>query len=121
MPVKNIIECNNPPGGQIVCEPNQIAVCGVIEGVIRRECLDPPSGGSPTSLINWTLGKITNEYRNADTAISINDLHTLSSGSYTSPTGDVVKFIIPSDMAAMVRLLLSKLYDSNSGSGSLEM
>lgn len=44
MPVRNICNCDNPPGGVQVCDPHQIAVCGTIDGVVYRDCITPNRG-----------------------------------------------------------------------------
>lgn len=38
---KNICQCPNPPGGQVVCEAHQIAICRVKNGVIESQCMTP--------------------------------------------------------------------------------
>ena len=118
MPVKNVCECSNPPGGQIACEPYQMAICGVINGVIRRECLDPPTEGSPAVLANWVLSQISGENRFTGSEITVADLSTLNSGTFTSPNGEVVNFTIPEDMANMFRIMISGVQGGGSASGS---
>jgi hypothetical protein len=108
MPVKNICECNNPPGGRAVCEPHQMAVCGVINGVVRRECLDPPSGGTPTTLVNWALSQISGQSRGANAQITGGDLETLVRGTHSAPSGDIVNFVLPPQIIDAVRFLQSQ-------------
>lgn len=125
MPVKNICECENPPGGQIVCEPYQMAICGVIHGVVRRECLDPPSGVSPVALANWALSQISGVDLSMRSIVTENDLSTLISGTFVSPNEQIVNFTIPDEMKMMLHLIMHKARErdegSASGSGSAEM
>ncbi|CAH1044900.1 hypothetical protein HPTD01_3378 [Halomonas sp. TD01] len=115
MPVKNICDCDNPPGGQITCEPHQMAVCGVIDGVVRRECVDPPSGpNTPTELANWALTQIVGRWRLGDQTVSTVDLYTLEAGAYRAPNGDSVNFVLPTHLQEAVRELLS----TGTGSGA---
>jgi hypothetical protein len=109
MPVKNICECNNPPGGRAVCEPHQMAVCGIINGVVRRECLDPPSGGTPAMLVNWALDQISGRSPGANAQITGRDLETLVRGTHSAPNGDIVNFVAPPQIIDAVRSLQSQL------------
>lgn len=61
---KNICDCPNPPGGQAVCEPHQLAICRVKDGIVQTECINPPdelAGMPPDSLkvLNWAFEIIT--------------------------------------------------------------
>lgn len=38
----NVCDCPQPPGGQVSCGANQIAICRVVNGVVRSFCMDPP-------------------------------------------------------------------------------
>src|ERR1700756_5052230 len=40
--MSSICNCPNPPGGQVKCGPNQMAVCRVENGVAIAECIDAP-------------------------------------------------------------------------------
>ncbi len=105
MPVKNSCDCRNPPGGRIVCEPHQLAICGVINGVIRRECLDPPIDVGTTALANWILNQVSDNHRNANSNFTASDLQTLRSEIYTSSSGEVLKFSVPENRKKAIRSL----------------
>ena len=83
MAVKNICDCDFPPGGQAVCEPHQIAVCAVINGIAHARCIDPPSGASELGLLNWSIGVINNVPRNLTVPVSAADIQMLMSSGYT--------------------------------------
>lgn len=122
MPVKNICECHNPPGGTVKCEPHQLAICIVNNGVANKECKDPPLGmGSLSSLsrtatkryLNWALTHITGQERELSDPISSADRIILARGSYNNEaTGERVTFSLPSELD-----LSSPGSASSSGSG----
>ena len=102
MPVKNVCKCPHPPGGSVECEPHQMAICGVINGVVRRECLDPPALENQTDLANWALGKITGEVRGEESQFTYEDLHSLERGIFERHNGDQVKFTFPESLKQAV-------------------
>jgi hypothetical protein len=105
MPVKNICQCDNPPGGDVLCEPDQLAICIVNNGVAKRECMDAPDDlGDLVNLtrqqtiryLNWALSHITGQIRLLSSPISSQDRAILSQGRYDNAvTGDVVTFSLP--------------------------
>lgn len=123
MPVKNICNCNNPPGGTVVCEPDQLAICIVNNGIAQRECIDSPDDlrdlssltpGERVRYLNWALSNITGEIRRLSSSISNEDLAILSQGHYhNDATGDIVTFSLPDALN-----LNSPSSPSSSSSGS---
>lgn len=105
MPVKNTCDCHDPPGGQVVCEPHQMAVCSVFNGVARRECKDPPSVGGDAALLNWALAHITGSPREPQAAIDYEDLHILSDNRVVRSNGAVVTFALPEEVALALQRL----------------
>ena len=104
MPVKNVCKCPHPPGGSIECEPHQMAICGVINGVVRRECLDPPDFRDTENLANWALGKITGQVRGEESESIFKDeeLRNLKHGFFRRPNGEQVKFTFPEGLKQAV-------------------
>jgi len=108
MPVKNICECHNPPGGSVKCEPHQLAICIVNNGVATKECKDPPSGmGNLSSLspsatkryLNWALSQITGKERQLSDQITSDDRIILTRGWYDNEvTGERITFSLPSEL-----------------------
>ena len=112
---KNTCPCPNPPGGQVVCETDQLAICRIIKGAVQAECssapvalisitpthhLRPPFPPLPPTLrdryFNWALSQITGSNRRLGDPISQADWNTLFTGTYFNPTtGETVKFILP--------------------------
>jgi hypothetical protein len=107
MPVKNICDCHNPPGGSVVCEAHQMAICIVINGVARRECHDPPSTGNATRLVNWALSHITGRDRAPEAAVSTTELRALDRGQVEVEFSQraFVTFALPENVVAAVRTL----------------
>lgn len=106
MPVKNICDCPNPPGGNIACALHQMAFCGVINGVLRRECLEPPTNVSPLILVNWAVEQITGRITSAD-KIDISTLQLLKDGRYIQSNQAVVKFVLPASIKEAINTVES--------------
>lgn len=54
--------CNNPPGEEIVCEPNQAAFCDVRKGRVYGMCVTPPpTTKGPGELQAWALSRVLGE------------------------------------------------------------
>ena len=110
MPVNNICECEDPPGGRVVCEPHQMAICGVVNGAIRQECLDPPKVSSPTALVNWALEALTGIIIPSSTPITYDQIRILFQGSYENSDEETVKFILPESIIKAATSLLLLMY-----------
>lgn len=54
----NVCKCPNPPGGQIICGPNQLAICRINNGKIESECVDPPRDLDGEALTVWIIQRI---------------------------------------------------------------
>lgn len=97
MSVKNICYCPNPPGGNIACAPHQMALCGIINGVTRQECLDPPANLSPFMLINWAVDQIKSKTTATD-EIDLSTLQLLRDERYIRSDQIVVNFVLPASI-----------------------
>lgn len=80
--MSNVCNCPTPPGGQVVCEPRQMAVCIIENGIARHQCLDPINDRDPFALVNWALSEVTGEPRNSFTRVTGEDLKILIDGNY---------------------------------------
>jgi hypothetical protein len=108
MPVKNTCKCEDPPGGTVECEPDQLALCIVRQGVAQKGCMDPPDDlrdlaaltrGQSLRYLNWALSQITGEIRRLRDPISNEDYFILAQGSYQNiQTGAVVTFSLPAKL-----------------------
>jgi hypothetical protein len=126
MPVKNICKCDDPPGDIVECEPDQLAVCIVRNGVARKGCFDPPDDlrdlsrltpGQSGRYLNWALSNITGEIRRLSDPISNADMAILSRGTYHNEvTGELVTFSLP----ARLNLRSPSSASGSSSSGSSE-
>jgi hypothetical protein len=99
--------CANPPGGEITCSDDQLAICGVIDGELVVGCFDRPStvmhianeDRRTAALANWVLSQVTGAARNPDHEISPQEQAILLASEFTSGAKDTkVRFSIPSDL-----------------------
>lgn len=95
MPVKNVCDCDNPPGGQARCEPHQMAVCRAVAGQCLTECRDPPRNAiSRIEIEAWAYAVITGERVVSPLPRAARAI--LARGRYVNPdTGEVVTFTLP--------------------------
>ena len=110
--MSNICKCPNPPGGEVVCEQHQLAVCRVRDGEVISQCLNPPSALSIASdeetnrlqLANWVLAVVTNEPREDLETLGEIDTEILRRGSFhDARTGEKVSFTFPGLAASAER------------------
>jgi hypothetical protein len=78
MPTNNVCNCPNPPGGQVVCEPHQMAVCIIQDGQARQQCLDPIKSSDSLTLVNWALSEITGNIRSIYSIVTSQDIELLT-------------------------------------------
>jgi hypothetical protein len=89
-----------------------MAICGVLGGVVRRECLDPPHDiETPTELINWALERVTGERRSANNLITATDVHFLMGGEHRRSNGEIVKCVVPIRIVEAINLLIMRGID----------
>jgi len=107
MPVKNVCDCPNPPGGTFSCEPHQMAICFVLDGRVRRECRDQPLSGSHADLVNWAVDLIT-EGRVSFKTREV-ELLMLSQGSFERLDGARITFTLPEGIQSAVATLAGEV------------
>jgi len=94
--------CPTPPGGDVTCEPHQLAICRVIPGPppkSRARCVTPPKNANPQELQNWALGKITRIRRSRNQVVTRREVAILGAGRYEDPRQRfVVTFNLPRNM-----------------------
>lgn len=90
----NTCECPFPPGGQVVCEPHQMAVCVIENGRVRQQCLDPVKTSSSVALVNWAIAKITGEFKAADALITNQEISFLTQGRHRTYNANIT-FSLP--------------------------
>jgi hypothetical protein len=99
--------CANPPGGEITCSDDQLAICGVIDGELVVGCFDKPSSvmgienvdRRNAALANWVLSRVMGAARDPDREISPDEGAILRASEYTSHDKTTrVKFSTPSDL-----------------------
>lgn len=101
-------DCPMPPGGSIVCNDDQLAMCGYQNGQIVSGCFDPPQAiaALPTrnqrivARNNWVLQEITGEHRSFDQRITPQENRILLSGEYVNARGERLSFVIPTKVRA---------------------
>lgn len=99
-----------PPGGQLVCSNEQMAIVEVRNGEVFAECHDQPSkvrnaygDEQMRFLMNWALARITGDKRPLGQNISDADYRILEAEryEYTDKRGNeiVVEFRLPRSQA----------------------
>lgn len=109
MPVSNSCDCPNPPGGRVVCEPDQIAICIVKDGVALQQCHNPPSATSATAIVNWTLTEITGVLHAADAKVDLPALQMLMAGTFDRESGEKVTFSCPESVRQAIQTKMAEL------------
>lgn len=100
---RNTCDCPKPPGGRVVCEAHQLAVCRVKDGQATHHCVDQKNYRDSVSLLNWTYEQITGN--RGYNALSTNDLFMLASGEFSE--GDTrVTFNLPDNIKSIIEQLL---------------
>lgn len=115
------------------CEPHQIAICVVIDGVARRECRDPSRSVASAfgtfippdsirkenalTLVEWAAEVVIFPYSSRDIGRSLleTDLHVLLSGTFLGDNGEIIRFALPEAIVAAVNKLSRDGLDSESG------
>lgn len=85
--MSNICNCPKPPGGQVVCENNQLALCIIENGEVILRCMNPPQNRfyqqyNSLNLVNWTLESITSQHRELEQYVEIQELNMLKTGYF---------------------------------------
>jgi hypothetical protein len=89
----NSCTCPNPPGGRVDCPDDHVAVCRVINGVARSECIPPDKTLSEEAQAIRLLSIITGQ---TIARIGSAEQTLLDSGEYKSPDGSMpVTFKLP--------------------------
>jgi hypothetical protein len=103
--------CSDPPGGEITCNVDQLAICGVIDGELVVGCFDKPANimrlknntQRKNAVANWVLFRVTGVERPVDQELSPDDLWILQQGEYESSNRETrVKFSLPRDSESEV-------------------
>src|SRR4030095_1149190 len=92
--MSNTCNCPNPPGGQVICESHQMAVCYIESGVVRHQCLDPIDTKNSLSLVNWALTEITKHGRSLSSTVTYRDIQVLKNRRFES-FDMIVTFSLP--------------------------
>lgn len=85
----NICRCPSPPGGMVVCSPNQIAICSIKDGQIQSGCIDVIRSTNKLTILNFTLSTITRKRRYRQQQLTSIDVRILRSGKYTNSLMEV--------------------------------
>jgi len=105
--MSRICNCPNPPGGQVICDNDQLAMCSFENGEVVSGCFSRPANLLTIPSLNvrvqagrnWALSLVTGTRRAYDQPIQYDELALLRSGTYThSGTGKIVNFTLPKDL-----------------------
>ena len=89
--MSHICPCPNPPGGQVVCSDDQLAMCGIRNGEIVSGCFDMPLWENDP--VVWAVFQITNVRKSV---VTYGDVQMLRSERYGNLlTGDHIIFRLP--------------------------
>ncbi len=94
MPVKNICQCPNPPGGYVECSKDQMALCIVEGNVVRRVCQEVVKNENDLGIVNFALSIVTGAKRLSNAKVSNSDIRLLRSGEFEG-TGLFLTFSLP--------------------------
>lgn len=94
---QNVAQCQDPPGGTIICEQGQIATCEVRSGKVYGRCKTPPSDRRGAELQAWVLSDLLGQ------AVSVSDLQkpeykSILQRGRLERGGNVVTFNIPKEL-----------------------
>lgn len=104
----NTCNCPDPPGGQVVCDSDQIAICRVKNGRAEYLCISPPRAiqlaverqgfdRGNLAVANWVLSVVTGEDRDPEQSLSGYDLHVLDQEQYETGDGTIT-FRLPTGL-----------------------
>jgi hypothetical protein len=114
----NICDCPDPPGGDLKCPDDQLAICGYQNGKNASGCYERPAyvrllttirdfddPGTPRLddlvLSNWIISTITGSRRAEADPVEDRHLAMLRRGEYKNErTGEVTKFSLPRSIHA---------------------
>jgi hypothetical protein len=105
MPTKSIRKFPDGSGGHIGCEPNQVALSKVLNGIAHGECLNPPKSASGRALVNWTLSRITGAWHPSSVDIPGAKLEMLEAGKFKRAGGTMVTFTLPDNIKTAIAIL----------------
>ena len=95
MPVRNTCNCPNPPGGVVECSKEQMALCIIEDGIVRRICQDVVRDKNDLTIVNFALSVITGVKRLSYSTVSESDIRLLRSGEYSEGSNLEVTFSLP--------------------------
>lgn len=89
--------CNNPPGGSVTCNDDQIPVCKVVNGAAHGYCLTPPNNLSGLELTAWFFSNLLQREVTTGEALATRQFQAaLQDGRYINrDTGEIITFRIP--------------------------
>lgn len=102
---KNICKCPLPPGGEAVCNEEQLAICRVVDGVPYTECVDLGNTADLRSMANalkYAVSAITKNSLDVTHSLTMKDLQMLSDGRHASLDSGEVTFKLPDALKKML-------------------
>ena len=109
---QNVAPCDDPPGGEMVCERGQLAICRVRNGKAVGSCSTPSQSileSGSLAFENWVLSVVTQTARHQSRRITRNDREILDSGSYLAHDGTTVRFRPPDSEALSTEISSAEL------------
>lgn len=78
----NRCNCPQPPGGHVVCDVDQLAICRVENGNVQTMCLTPPRTNSSLFLVHWCLFMVAEDVYRVRRSRPEYGIDILRSGEY---------------------------------------
>jgi hypothetical protein len=93
----NTCNCDNPPGGSVTCNDDQIPVCRVVNGATHGYCLSPPSNLSGLELTAWFFSDLLRREVTTGEVLSRREFQAaLQDGRFINrETGEIITFRVP--------------------------
>jgi hypothetical protein len=108
MSSKKIRVLRGRSGTHAVCEPDQMAICRVLNGIAQGECVSPPSSANSRALANWALSKITGRWHPISANVPDIELTILEKGKFKRAGGTIVTFALPDRIKTAIAELRSE-------------
>ena len=101
------VDCDDPPGGRIICEDDQAAFCETrARKLVKGECQDLPVEDTKVAAA-WVLTHLTGEETSPQDA-DLEVLKSLSDEGRVEKGGAVIRFRLPSEFLEELRKELAK-------------
>jgi hypothetical protein len=82
-----------------------MAVCIVLDGLARQQCLDPVKTVSSTALVNWSISQITGRSRASESLITDQEIAFLTKGRHRVLNANIT-FSLPASIKVALQEII---------------